>query len=160
MMADQDQYKTQIEDYRNLKPYYDLVFENMAQLSSFSFSREYQKMTDALRELITNAPSYIEFEWEIKDPKDDKKSEKKVMQALDILDLIEEEYGKLFQDDFKGDLNKDRQDKLEEARDQYLKFSRILRIKINVSLSERGFLPRTDKIRQKTQSNKTKGASV
>lgn len=151
-----EQYKTQIEDFRNLKPYYDLVFENMTSLSTFSFARNYQKLTDALRELVTNAPSYIEIEWEIKDKKE-------LLSAEDILDLIEDEYSKLFDRKFIGDpkhLTTDDLNELENLRDNYLKFSRKLRIKINGSFAKTGFLPKMDKSRIKSQSEKTRGASI
>lgn len=147
-------YKTQIEDFRNLKPYYDLVFENMTALSTFSFARDYQKLTDALRELITNAPDYILIKWEDKEKG-----------AEDILELIEQEYEKLFDNKFFNNgraksLSAIEEQEFEEIKDNYLKFCRQLRIKINSSFTKSGFLPKMDKIRQKQQSAKTKGSSV
>ena len=122
-------YNTQIEDFRNLKPYYDLVFENMTQLSSFAFSRDYQKMTDALRELITNTPDYIFIDWDVTDPKT-KKVERKELDALEILDLIEDEYGHLFSDKFftngtAKSLNSDEEKEFDNLQDKYLRCSRI-----------------------------------
>jgi len=151
-----EEYKTQIEDFRNLKPYYDLVFENMTSLSTFSFARNYQKLTDALRELVTNAPSYIEIDWE-------KDGKTETLAAEDILDLIEDEYSKLFDRKFLGDpkhLTTKDIEELENLRDSYLKFSRKLRIKINASFTKSGFLPKMDKSRIKKQSDATRGASL
>ena len=149
-----DTYKTQIEDFRNLKPYYDLVFDNMTALSTFSFERNYQKLTDALRELITNAPDYISIKW-----KDEEKG------AEEILELIEDEYQKLFDEKYfingmQKSLSTETEKDLEEIRDNYLKFCRMLRIKINSSFVKTGFLPKMDKTRQKQQSIKTKGSSI
>lgn len=150
----QDNYKTQIEDFRNLKPYYDLVFENMSSLSKFSFQRDYQMMTDALRELITNAPDYIVIKWEDKE-----------LGAEEILDLIEKQYSTLFSKQFYIDgqmksLSRAEDLEFEKLKDTYLKFSRTLRIRINASFTKSGFLPKMDKVRQKNQSPNTKGSSV
>lgn len=162
-MSDQ-KYSNQIEDFRNLKPYYDLVFENMTSLSTFAFSRDYQKMTDALRELVTNTPDYIFIAWDVEDPKTNK-IEKKELDALEILDLIEEKYESLFTDKFythgsPKTLNSDDEKELETLQDAYLKFARKLRILINASFTEYGLLPKKNKVRKKQQSKPTKGSSV
>lgn len=159
-----ENYSNQIEDFRNLKPYYDLVFENMSSLSSFAFSKDVQKMTDALRELVTNTPDYISINWNVIDPESNLPCAK-CIEASEILDLIEENYGTLFSEKFyingkQKTLTAEGEKEFEELTDVYLKFTRELRIKINASFTEYGLLPKKNKVRHKQQSKATKGSSV
>jgi len=139
----QENYKTQIEDFRDLKPYYDLVFENMTSVSQFSFRRGYKDMTDALKEMITNAPGYISITWD-----------KEALDAEGVLDLIDEEYSKLYTDKFYvhgklKSLTTQQELEFEKMRDDYLKFIRKLRIRIGLSMTASGFLPRTQNVKPK-----------
>ena len=56
-----EKYKqAEIEDFRDVRSYYDMVFEILESLSKYSFEKDVIKMTRAMRELIINTAPYIE----------------------------------------------------------------------------------------------------
>lgn len=140
MTEENQNYKTQIEDFRNLKPYYDLVFEIMSSCSRTSFERNMIELTRMLREFIINTAPYI------------KEPEKR----------LEEIEGK-FSDVLKHKkLNPTTQQEIqfEKAQDEYFNYIQKLRISMIIELERSGFMPKMDKVRQKQQSEKTRGASI
>ena len=123
-----DKYKqAEIEDFRDVRPYYDMVFEILQSLSRYSFEKDVIKMTRAMRELIINTAPYIKDE----DPS-------KKLQDMD-------EKLKEFIEDYKNmnELTVAKQKEVEEKVEQY--FDDILqkRIDINDNLHKAGFFPKT-----------------
>lgn len=138
-MAKDNQYLSQINDYRDLSGYYDIVFPNMRSLSVSTYYKQLQELTDALREFVVNAAYDITLEHDDKD-----------LDAKDILELIDEEYAKVIDPKFysggkfKQNLSNDDQKLLAETIDTYLKFTRNLRIDLNTKLGIKKLLPHMD----------------
>ena len=121
-----DKYKqAEIEDFRDVRPYYDMVFEILESLSKYSFEKDVIKMTRAMRELIINTAPYIE------DPS-------KKLQDMD-------EKLKKFISDYKNmnELSAQRQQEVEEQVEQYFDDMLQNRIEINNQLHKAGFFPKT-----------------
>ena len=125
----------QLDDFRNLKPYYDLIFNIMAALSQHSFERDLIKMTRSLRELIINTAPYI------------KKSKKR-------LDEIEKKLEKVLTAKFwNNNLPKKEREQLEKLKDDYIQFVQNMRIEILEELEFAGFMPKTQ-IKRERKVNK------
>ena len=126
----------QLDDFRNLKPYYDLVFSIMEAISQHSFERDLIKMTRSLRELIINTAPYI------------KKSKQR-------LDEIEKRLSEVLSDDYwSNSLSRDQQQDLEILKDNYINFVQMMRINIIQELEQGGFMPKTQiKTERKVNKN-------
>lgn len=138
-----EKHKTQIEDFRNLKPYYDLVFEIMQALTEQSFKRDIVKTARALRELIINVSPYI-------------------LNSKERLESIDTELDKVLTKEYYNQGNISNEQKKEVAKniDNFFKFIQNLRVEISQEMERSGFMPRMDKVRIKEQSQETKGASL
>lgn len=138
-MDKKTQYLSQINDFRDLSGYYDIVFPNMRSLSVSTYYKNLQELTDALREFVVNAAYDITLE--------DKKKEGEYLDAKDILELIDKEYSKVIDPKFyengkpKPTLTNDAKKELAERIDHYLKFTRELRIDLNIKLGVKKLLP-------------------
>ena len=139
MAKNNNQYLSQINDYRDLGGYYDIVFPNMRSLSVATYHRQLQEMTDALREFVVNAAYDITLEYE-----------KEELDAKEILKLIDKEYSKVLDDKFyengkfKQNLSNEHKKELAEIVDQYLVFTRELRVDLNIKLGIKKLLPHMD----------------
>lgn len=133
------EYLSQINDFRDLSGYYDIVFPNMRSLSVATYYKQLQELTDALREFIVNAAYDIILE-----------HDDKTLDAKEILDLVDTEYSKVIDSKFyengrfKSNLTNDQKKALSEAIDNYLKFTRNLRIDLNIKLGVKKLLPHQD----------------
>lgn len=147
----EDKYKTQIEDFRNLKPYYDLIFEDiMPLLAKMSFERDIIKTKRALKEFIVNTSPYIT------DPKDVIKKINKALEKVLTFDGFDNT-GKRY---WNPNLSSKDLEKRSALEDEFFDFIDDLRIDLHENLAEFKFMPGKDKIRQKEQSKNTKGSSV
>jgi len=121
-----EKYKqAEIEDFRDVRPYYDMVFEILESLSKYSFEKDVIKMTRAMRELIINTSPYIE------------NPSKKLQDMDENLKKFIEEYKNM------NELSAQRQKNVEQQVEEY--FDDILqkRIEINKQLHKAGFFPKT-----------------
>jgi len=113
-----------INDFRNLIPYYNLIFKLMEDVAKYSFERDILKLSRSIRELIINVAPYM------KKPKDK-------------LDQIEKELAKvLTKEFFNPNKTKEQSLEIEKRIDDYLKFIYSLRIDIHEDLTNAGLLPR------------------
>lgn len=150
-MATEEKYKTQIEDFRNLKPYYDLVFEDiMPLLAKMSFDRDIIKTKRALKEFVINTSPYID---------EPKKIIKSINDALTkVLTLNgKDPHARKF---WSANLTTTELQEKARLEEDFFDFVDDLRIDIHENLTQYKFMPGKDRIRQKQQSEKTKGASV
>ena len=120
-MAEVNKY---INDYRNLLPYYDLVFKIMADVAKFSFERDIIKVSRSMRELIINTAPYI------------LKPEQK------LEELVKHLSGVLTDEYFKPNKSKEQLLKIEKSIDDYLFFINKMRIEIHENLTKTGLLPK------------------
>ncbi|MFW6174142.1 MAG: hypothetical protein ACOC5T_10410 [Elusimicrobiota bacterium] len=117
----------QVDDFRNLKPYYDLVFGVMEAISQHCFNREVLKSARALRELIINTSPYIN-------------------NAKKRLETIETELEKVITANLnkeESSLTREQRDTRDEAIDEFLKYVQNTRIEILDELEKSGFMPKT-----------------
>lgn len=150
-MAGEEKYKTQIEDFRNLKPYYDLVFEDiMPLLAKMAYERDIVKTKRALKEFVINTSPYVD---------EPKSIIKKINKALEKV-LTFDGQDKTGRKYWSQHLTSTELNKKAELEDEFFDFVDDLRIDIHENLTQYKFMPGKDKIRQKQQSEKTKGASV
>jgi len=119
-----------IEDYRDLKPYYNLVNEIMKSVSFHAFKKNYLNYANSLRELIVITAPYVNK------PKD------KLSQIDSLVDkLINEKF--YYNGSFISNLGAKDEEELLKAKSQYMSEMRLLRVEINEDWSKKGLMPKT-----------------
>ena len=130
-----------LEDFRNLKPYYDLVFGVMEAISKHCFDRDVLSSARSLRELVINTSPYI---------KDAKKR----------LSTIEKELQKVIDANYHStNLSRDQANNRDKAIDEFLKYVQNTRIEILDELEKSGFMPKTFINKEREVNSALKGGN-